>query len=96
MKCVYCQQEIEPGELSVYAPGTCLDRVHTKCRDDKVEADRLKRQEAMENAATVACGKCCPFAPGHPTYTNEGRCITTDCMAWDGYDCRRLQLEEVV
>jgi hypothetical protein len=44
----------------------------------------------MENAATLAVGKWCPF----PADQNC-KCVADECMAWDGYDCRRLQIPEV-
>ncbi len=81
MICAWCTQEIEPGHM-VFGGGLPVRPHHRDCLN--------------ERRAKAAREKWCPFAPGHPiACEDESRCIATDCMAWDGYDCRRLQIPEV-
>ncbi len=95
MQCTWCTQEFKPGQKIVYG-GRTLNKYHESCLKAKREEAQKKLQEAMDKAAVAAGEKWCPFAPGHPlACEDESKCITTDCMAWDGYDCRRLQIPEV-
>jgi hypothetical protein len=94
--CTRCHTEIRPGERAVYLDGRFYNPLHAACREE-VEAElRAQREKEMTDVADAAREKCCPFAPGHPiACEDESRCIATDCMAWDGCDCRRLQISEV-